>query len=94
MESPKVVRVRTPREEFEAAANNGYVFGKLVRQSPLPTYIELGTEREYISSAKDDPNTEYRYFVNCNVLVAKTEQQLDREEYIAEWMGVAVIIYC
>ncbi len=88
------VRVKTPREEFSAATNNGYVYGRLVRKSPLPTYVELGTERDYTPSPKDDPNTEYRYFVNCTVCVAETEEELDREDYIAEWMGVAVIIYC
>ncbi len=52
--SQRIVRVRTPHEEFEAAEEGGYVFGRLVRQSPLPTYIELGTERDYILSPKDD----------------------------------------
>lgn len=89
-----VVRVKTPHEEFEAAANNGYIYGWLVRKSSLPAYVELGTERDYSPSPKDNPNTEYRYFVNCTVCVAETEEELDREEYIAEWVGVAVIIYC
>lgn len=88
------VRVRTPREDFEAATSNGYVYGWLVRQSPLPAYVELGTERDYIPSPKDDFNTEYRYFVNCTVSVAETEEELDSEDYVAEWVGVAVVIYC
>jgi len=38
--------------------------------------------------------TEYKFFRDCNVYVAKTEEQLDAEDYILEHLGVAVVIYC
>ena len=49
---------------------------------------------EYISKADDDPNTEYKYFFECNVAVAETDEQLDRDDYLGWWYGVAVILLC
>lgn len=88
-----VVRVRTVREEFEAAEDGGYVYGEIQRQKSFPVYVELGTEEEYIPSPKDDPRTDYRLFRGCNVFVAETDEQLDRGEYIYSSIEVKLIIY-
>lgn len=92
--SQKPVRIKAPRQEFEAAIDGGYAYGRLDRRIRIPVYVELGAEREYIASPRNDLNTDYRFFVNCNVFVAKTEDQLDREVYIAEWFNVSVILMC
>ncbi len=89
-----VIRVRTVHEEFEAAEDGGYVYGKMHRQKSFPVYVELGTEEEYILSSKDDPKTEYRFFRGCNVFVAETDEQLDRGEYIFTSPSATVVIYC
>lgn len=89
-----VIRVRTVREEFEAGEDGGYIYGEIQRQRNFPVYVELGTEAEYIPSAKDDLKTEYKFFTGCNVFVAENDQQLDREEYLFSSLNVTVIIYC
>ncbi|GBF81231.1 hypothetical protein [Aphanothece sacrum] len=89
-----LLRVKTPREEFDAAEDKGYVYGEIRRTKILPTYIELGEETSYIQSNQDDPNTKYRIFRKCNVYLSETEEQLDRQEYIYKNINVTVIIYC
>lgn len=89
-----VIRVKTVREEFEAAETGGYVYGNIQRQKTFPVYIELEREEEYIPSSQDDPKTEYRLFRDCNVFVAETDVQLDTGEYIFSSLEVTVIIYC
>lgn len=89
-----ILRVRTVREEFEAAEDGGYVYGEIQRRQRFPVYVELGKEKEYIPSSEDDPNTEYRIFTGCNVFVAESNAQLDREEYVSRAASVTVIIYC
>lgn len=89
-----LIRVRAVREEFEAGADGGYVYGEIQRQKNFPVYVELGKEEEYIPSSNDDPKTEYRLFRKCNVSVAENDEQLDREDYIYSSLGVTVIIYC
>lgn len=86
--------IKTIRAEFEAAHSNGYVYGQIVRQEVFPVYVELGSEREYIPSPNDDPMTEYRFFTNCTIYAAETEEQLDRGQYVATMSGVSVVIYC
>lgn len=87
-------RIRVSRIDFDAASNEGYVYGQIVRQGKLAVYVELGVEKDYTPSQSDDPVTEYRFFSDCNVYVAETEDELDREVYLAQQLGVAVIIYC
>ncbi|MDZ4878437.1 MAG: hypothetical protein CLLPBCKN_007872 [Chroococcidiopsis cubana SAG 39.79] len=89
-----MIRVKTLREEFEAGENGGYVYGKIQRQRSFPVYVELGIEQEYIPSSQDNSKTEYRLFQKCNVFVAETDEELDREEYIYSSLNVTVIIYC
>ena len=89
-----VLRIKTIREEFEAAKNGGYVYGYIQRQKTFSVYVELGSERDYTPSSKDDPNTEYRYFRDCQVYIAETDEQIDRGEYIFQTVNAIVIIYC
>ena len=89
-----VIRVRTIREQFEAAEADGYVYGNIQRQQSFTVYVELAREEEFIPSSQDDPKTEYRLFRGCNVFVAETDEQLDTGEYIFSSLDVKVIIYC
>ena len=89
-----VLRIRTTREEFEAAEEGGCVYGEIPRQITIPVYVELGMEADYIPSPKDNPRTEYRLFAGCNVYIAEKEEELDRGEYIARQLNTAVIVYC
>ncbi len=84
----------TIREEFEAAENDGYVYGYIQRTKALPVYVELGIEAEYIPSDKDNSQTEYKLFKWCSIFVAETDEQLDNREYISQSLDVTVIIYC
>jgi hypothetical protein len=88
------IRIKTIREEFEAAENNGYAYGYIQRTRAFPVYVELGIEEEYIPSDKDNSQTEYKLFRSCNVFVAETDEQLDNGEYISQSLNVTVIIYC
>lgn len=88
-------RIRATRKEFEAACANGCVYGKISGKRGLYVYAELGTEKEYVPSPKDDPMTEYRVFNGCDVFFAKTEEQLKTGDFEAEeLLKVTVIIYC
>lgn len=44
-----VLRIKTIREEFEAAEDSGYVYGEIRRQKIFFVYVELGIEEEYIA---------------------------------------------
>ncbi|RAM48590.1 MAG: hypothetical protein C6Y22_27100 [Hapalosiphonaceae cyanobacterium JJU2] len=90
-----VIRIKAIREEFEAARTDGCVYGHLRGKRGLYVYAELGAEKEYIPSPNDEPMTEYRIFVSCNVYFAKTKDQLANGEFEAEYLpDVTVIIYC
>jgi hypothetical protein len=87
------IRVKAIREEFDAAISDGCVYGEVIRQTTFYVYVELGKEIEYNLSPKDDPNTEYKMFISCNVFFTQTQEQLDREEYVSESLNSTVIIY-
>jgi hypothetical protein len=87
------IRVKTIREEFDAAISDGCVYGEVIRQATFYVYVELGKEVEYTLTQRDDPNAEYKMFINCNVLFAQTQEQLYREENIIESSNLTVIIY-
>ena len=87
------LRIKTAREEFNSAANQGYVYGEIKRQKSFPVYVELGFEENYNPSPQDDPNTEYRIFRNCNVYIGENEEKLDQGIFIQKTSST-VIIYC
>ncbi len=89
-----MIRIKTIREEFEAAEENGYVYGEIIRKKSFPVYIELGREVNYIPSPSDNPKTDYRLFRECHIFVAETNEQLDREDFVYDQEGESVIIYC
>lgn len=89
-----VIRIKTPRQEFEAAKNHGYVYGYIQRKQAFPVYVELGKEEEYIRSARDDDRTDYKLFRRCNVFLSENDEQLDNEKYISQSSNETVIIYC
>lgn len=89
-----VLRIRTRREEFIEGNSGGYVYGEIQRQKSFPVYVELGIEEEYTPSSQDNSKTEYRFFRNCIVSVAETNEQLDRGKYIYSLTDVTVVIYC
>ncbi len=91
----KPVTIKTNRAEFEAASSDGCVYGELRGKRGLYVYAELGPEKEYIPSLRDNPNTEYRMFTRCNVFFAKTKEQLANGDFEAEDLpNVTVVIYC
>lgn len=82
-------------EEFKAACSNGCVYGQIRGKRGLYVYAELGAEKDYIPSAKDNPTTEYRMFTRCDVYFAKTREELANGDFEAEDLpNVTVIIYC
>jgi hypothetical protein len=89
------LRIKATRSEFEAASTNGCVYGEIQGKRGLFVYAELGEEKEYIPSSKDNPMTEYRMFIGCDVYFAKTRAQLANGEFEAEELpNITLIIYC
>jgi len=86
------VRIKVNLAEYRAAESNGAVYGKYVNQRPiLLVYAELGIEREYISSANDDSNTNYRMFTNCAVFFYRNQADLDADRSIREQPATVII---
>lgn len=92
-------RVKTSREEFEAAYSGGYVYGYLVlvdQKLPLkkyPVYVELGSEIVYRGSLNDDPKTDYKCFSNSTVFIAQTDEMLDSGNFFNALEKTTTIIY-
>jgi len=92
-----MVRIKVNREEFNQAESDGAVWGQyLYRKPKLFVYSELGKERDYIPTDKDDPRADYRLFINCYVEYYRTMEDLNSGNTIADGMenDVTVIIYC
>jgi len=87
------IRIKVPKVEFNSANDGGYVYGKFIARPSLSVYASLGIEMPYIPSSKDDPNTEYRLFVNCDIYFSITDEALDDEIYISKKFGEVLIIY-
>lgn len=89
------IRIKATPLEFEAASTDGCVYGEIKGKRGLYVYVELGEEKEYIPSSNDNPTTEYRLFISCDVYFAKTKEQLANGEFDAESLpNVTAIIYC
>jgi hypothetical protein len=86
-------RIKVPKIEFYSANNNGYVYGKFIARPSLFVYADLGTEKPYTPNPKDDPNAEYRLFVNCDLYFAISDESLDDEIYVSKKFGEVLIIY-
>lgn len=66
----------------------------MIKRKNFPVYVELGIEEDYRYSPSDNINTRYRFFNHCNIFVAETDEQLDREEYLTSMKDESVTIYC
>lgn len=88
------LKLKVSREDFTEAKTDGWVDGQVRGQSALWAYVELGKKVKYIPHPKDDPKTEYKRFIRCNVFYAESQQMLENEEWQAEDYNVTVIIYC
>jgi hypothetical protein len=88
-----VLRLKVSSLEFEAAESNGAVFGELRGQRGIYAYAELGQEKDYVEKPSDNPNTRYRFFLNCDVFFAKTQAQMDAGEYETDILNIMVVIY-
>jgi hypothetical protein len=77
------IRVRAAdKEYFEDAQSGGHVYGYL-EFNKLPVYVLLGKKLEkYISFLERYPETKYKYFRNCELRVAETDELLDEEIYL------------
>ncbi len=87
------IRIKVTRIEFNSANDGGYVYGKFVSRPSLSVYVNLGIEKPYTPNSKDDPNTECRLFVNCDIYFSLTDQAVDDEIYISKKFAEVVIIY-
>ena len=90
-----ILRVKAlSRAEFNAAIADGCVYGQYQGKRGVYVYAELGPEKEYISSPRDNPNTDYKMFVRCSVFFAKTKEQLFNGDFEAEDLpNVTVVVY-
>lgn len=90
-----VLRVKAScDEEFDEACSGGAVFGKVVTRRPIYfVYVELGKEGDYRRTPKDDQETDYKIFYNCNAFFSVSQENLDREIYEDTSFGLTVIVY-
>jgi hypothetical protein len=87
------IRIKVNRAEFNQAVSNGEVFGIYLNQIPkLYVYAELGLEREYIPTDREQ-NTDFKLFTGCYIEFYRTQQDLDSGKAIKA-MNETVIIYC
>lgn len=78
------------RLEFEAAQSNEAVYGTY---KGLYVYMELGREQEYREHPKDDPNTSYKLFRQCDIEYSETSDQSKNGDYQYKDTQVDVILY-
>lgn len=88
------LRIKVSRLDFDAACTNGYVDGQESGRPGVYVYAELGKEKEYIPNANDDPKTNYRLFLNCDVSYAKTEENAAEGIFEHTVHNETVIILC
>lgn len=89
-----VLRVKAScKEEFDDACSDGAVFGTVVTSRPIYfVYVELGEERDYHRSFKDDEKTDYKIFYNCKAFYASSQENLDCEIYDKSSPNLTVIV--
>ena len=87
-------RVKVSRTEFSFAVSGGYVDGLYQGKEGIFAYVELGQEKEYRQNPKDDANTDYKFFLNCNVYLSTSKADSDKGISVIEHLDVSVIIYC
>jgi hypothetical protein len=85
------------RQYFDEAETGGHVYGTSRRyvQGKMRTFYVfawLGKEVTYQSRPQDNPQTDYKKFLNCTVRIAMTPEQLDRGNS-TEDSGVSIILY-
>jgi hypothetical protein len=85
--------IKTNKQEFKAAKSNESIYGYVIRQETFPVYVVLGQEIDYIPSALDDKNTEFKVFRNCTVYIAETDKELDVGNYIQHIPSITVKIF-
>ncbi|NJM68626.1 MAG: hypothetical protein HC851_24680 [Acaryochloris sp. RU_4_1] len=87
-------RIKVEKIDFDEAEDDGFVYGKdLSRRLYNSVYIELGQEKPYSPASSDDSRTDYRFFRNCNVHYAESDQQADLENFNESIWDVSVVIY-
>lgn len=83
------------RQDFNEAKSEGYVYGYAqYGTAKVPVYVDLGQEHEYRRTVRDDPCTIYRLFAHSTVYYAKTNHDLDNDEYSAVLKDQTVKIFC
>jgi hypothetical protein len=84
-------RIQVSRKQFDRAETGVEVFGKWLQ---VNVSVDLGREVEYRPSRQDDPNTQYRCFLDCEVLYYRTAEDLITGNYVVIDPRVTVILYC
>ncbi len=74
------IQVKVLKVDFEAACSDGYVYGKLIRKTAIPVYIELGKQMIRIPHPADNTSTHYKLFSGCTVYFAKEEEEIDNAD--------------
>jgi len=88
-----MIRIRVTRSEFKLACSHGCVYGEIVKRGIIYAYVELGNERPYQS--QETLKIDVKYFINCTVFFAESEEDLQAGKFEAEKLPhVAVLIFC
>ncbi len=80
-------------DEFEEAQSGGYSFGYL-EVNGLSAFVKLGRELKdkSIPLLERYPKTRYKYFKNCELKVAETDELLDRKIYLHIFEDISIIL--
>ena len=87
--TPKMslITIKVKKIDFKAAEDNGFVHGRdlnsRVNNLPPSVLVELGEEKEYDYSDRDDPSIEYRLFKGCTIFYGYNDDDVDNEVYFA-----------
>ncbi len=88
-----ILDLKVNRAEFKLACSYGEVYGEVVRGIFPYVYAELGREGQHRPRKGDDPNTDYRIFLNCTAYFTDAEEKLDTRDFKRKVVGIKIIIY-
>jgi hypothetical protein len=90
------IEISVLKPDFEEACDDGYVYGwrRLMvnnKTKRFSVYVQLGKEKPY---NRRNPKLRYRYFNNCDIDYAETDEDCDKENFLFSKNDHPVVIYC
>jgi hypothetical protein len=83
-------QIRVSRASLNAAKPGDEVFGK---DRGIDVVVILGREVDYTATPKDDPNTEYRCFVSCDLYYYQSKEDAINDSQAVQVLNQVVILF-